>query len=294
MKIVVAYGGLGNVMFQYALVCAFRAKSVRGLLFVADVNVEHNGYELEKVFPDTSQWRTLNQAQIAYYRILQSLRNLGKGKRHFPHKILFYPFKNNHYGQSPVNYHPQVFENMGSNDFYVGHFQSYKYFQDYEPLIRDEFKFDINKLTQSTKDVAAQINSCNGVSIHVRRGDYMNKYYYNMLGSVCNFDYYQRAIDYISKNVDNPRFFIFSDDQEYVKDNLKIDNAIYVNINSGDNSWQDMYLMSQCHHNIIANSTFSWWGAWLNNNTSKIVVAPSRWFADYENDEIIPYDWIRL
>ena len=294
MKIVVAYGGLGNVMFQYALACAFRAKGVRALLFVSNVNVEHNGYELEKVFPHTSQWRSLNIIQKAYYSLLQSLRNIGKGKRHFPHRVLFFPFKDNHYTHAPVYYHKQVFEHLSNNDYYVGHFQSYKFFQDCEPLMRREFQFDVNKLSSATKNMAAQIQSCNSVSIHVRRGDYMNNYYYKMLGVVCNLDYYRRAIDWICKNVENPRFFVFSDDQEYVAENLQIEDAIYVNFNTGDDSWQDMYLMSQCRHNIIANSTFSWWGAWLNENPEKRVVAPSLWFANIEHDEIIPDGWMRL
>jgi len=294
MKIVVAYGGLGNVMFQYALACAFRAKGVRALLFVADVNVEHNGYELEKVFPLVSQWRSLNVLQRVYYTILQSLRNIGKGKHHFPHKILFFPFADKHYANAPVYYHPQVFNDLEKNEFFVGHFQSYKFFQDCESLIRTEYQFDVNKLSPATKDMAGQIHSCNSVSIHVRRGDYMNNYYYNMLGVVCNLDYYRRAVSWIRENVENPCFFVFSDDQSYVAENLQMEDAVYVNFNSGDDSWQDMYLMSQCRHNVIANSTFSWWGAWLNANPEKRVVAPSSWFATIENDEIIPECWVRL
>ena len=134
----------------------------------------------------------------------------------------------------------------------------------------------------------------NSVSIHVRRGDYLNGYYYETLGKICDIAYYQRAIGTIKERVDNPHFYIFSDDPDYVTENLTIENATFVNFNRGNDSWQDMYLMSQCKHNIIANSTFSWWGAWLNNNPQKVVVAPSHWFANMDNDEIVLPEWIRL
>ena len=134
----------------------------------------------------------------------------------------------------------------------------------------------------------------NSVSIHVRRGDYLNGYYFETLGKICDIDYYKRAIALINKEVNDPYFYIFSDDPGYVAENLKIENATYVDFNRGRDSWQDMYLMSQCKHNIIANSTFSWWGAWLNTNLNKIVIAPNRWFANMDNDEIVLPEWIRL
>ena len=81
---------------------------------------------------------------------------------------------------------------------------------------------------------------------------------------------------------------------EWVKDNLVLENAIYVDHNKGLDSWQDMYLMSQCNHNIIANSTFSWWGAWLNNNDNKVVIAPKRWWSTIEHDDVVTQTWIRM
>ena len=107
-------------------------------------------------------------------------------------------------------------------------------------------------------------------------------------------DYYKRAITVINKKVNNPHFYIFSDDPGYVAKNLRIENATYVDFNRGSNSWQDMYLMSQCKHNIIANSTFSWWGAWLNKYPSKIVIAPTKWFVNMQEDEIVLPEWIRV
>ncbi len=294
MKAVVAYGGLGNVMFTYALVCAYRQRGVKSFLFVSDANLEHNGYELESVFPKTDQWKGLNSMQRFYYGIMQRLRNVGYKKQHFPHKIIFYPFSDLHYDQSPVYFFPEVFANLDKNEYLIGLFQSYKYFDDFRDVILDEFQFDISRLSDATRAAAEQVQKCNSVSIHVRRGDYMNGYYYNLLGKVCDLNYYKRAIELIKRRVENPRFFIFSDDKEYVANNLNIDSAVFIDFNSGKDSWQDMYLMSQCNHHIIANSTFSWWGAWLDVHKDKIVVAPSRWFSDMVNDEIIPPEWIRL
>ena len=294
MKAVVAYGGLGNVMFIYALVCAYRQKGVKSFLFVSDANLEHNGYELEKVFPNTSQWRGLNTMQKMYYSIMQKMRKLHYKKYHFPHKLLFFPFNKLHYFKEPVTYFPQVFERLDRNEYLIGFFQSYKYFENCKDAIYQEFQFAENRLSEATKKMANLMHKSNSVSIHVRRGDYMNGYYYDMLGKVCDIGYYQRAIAEIKERVQNPQFFIFSDDKNYVAQNLLIENAIYVDFNSGINSWQDMYLMTQCNHHIIANSTFSWWGAWLDKHTNKVVVAPSRWFSFMGHDEIVPPEWIRV
>lgn len=294
MKVVVAYGGLGNVMFTYALVCAYRLKGIKSFLFVSDANLEHNGYELERVFPRTDQWRGLNGFQKSYYSLMQKIRNLHYKKRNFPHRILFFPFSDQHHDQAPVKFCPQVFANPCKNEYLIGLFQSYKYFDDYRETLLQEYQFDDSRLSDSTKQVAIKMQQCNSVSIHVRRGDYMNGYYYNLLGKVCDMDYYKRAVNEIKLRVDDPHFFIFSDDKEYVARNLVLDSATYVDFNSGKDSWQDMYLMSCCNHNIIANSTFSWWGAWLNTHKDKIVVAPPRWFNDMEHDDIIPPEWKRV
>ena len=294
MKAVVAYGGLGNVMFTYALVCAYRQKGVKSFLFVADANVEHNGYELERVFPKTDQWRGLNGIQKAYYFLMQKVRNIHYKKRNFPYRVIFFPFGDQHYDQAPVHFFPQVFAYLDKNEYLIGLFQSYKYFDDCRDAILQEFQFDKHLLSKSTIKMSERMKQCNSVSIHVRRGDYMNGYYYNLLGKVCDLEYYQRAIMEIKKHVSNPKFFVFSDDKEYVVKHLLLEEAEYADLNMGVDSWQDMYLMSQCHHNIIANSTFSWWGAWLNTHHDKIVVAPPRWFNDMEYDDIIPFEWIRV
>ena len=140
-------------------------------------------------------------------------------------------------------------------------YQSEKYFLSIKEIILKEFTLKDSTLTQS-------INLKDSVSIHIRRGDYVNNAHHNL----CDLNYYHEAIKYIKSKINNPTFFIFSDDIEWVKENLKIDNAVYVS-GSGIKEYEEMILMSQCSHNIIANSTFSWWGAYLNKNYDKIVMA---------------------
>jgi hypothetical protein len=294
MKIVVAFGGLGNVMFYYALANALRHKGAKSFVFMSKTNLEHYNYELHKLFPSISYWGNLNAFERLYYAMIQRIRDLHYKKYKVPHKILFYPFIGLYSDQEPVKFLPSVFCDIEQNQFLIGHFQSYKYFEDYRASVLDEFRFSTDCLSENSKQMAKEINSCNSVSIHVRRGDYLNNYYFETLGKICDLDYYNRAIEVINTHVTNAHFFVFSDDPKYVADNLNIKNATYVDFNVGTDSWQDMYLMSQCKHNIIANSTFSWWGAWLNVNETKIVVAPHRWFANIEKDEIVPNEWIRV
>lgn len=294
MKIVVAFGGLGNVMFYYALANVYRQKGVKSFVFVSKTNLEHYNYDMKTVFPHISIWGNLNCIQKCYYSILQSVRNLRYKKYKMPHKYLFAPFSGLYYDQDPVKFIPSIFENLEENQYLIGHFQSYKFFEDYRDSILEEMQFSTDILSEKTKKIANDMQRCNSISIHVRRGDYLNGYYYNTLGKICDIDYYKRAIAVINDKVNDPHFYIFSDDPGYVEENLKIENATYVDFNRGSDSWQDMYLMSQCKHNIIANSTFSWWGAYLNRNSSKIVIAPTRWFANIAEDEIVLPEWIRL
>jgi hypothetical protein len=133
--------------------------------------------------------------------------------------------------------------------------------------------------------------------MHIRRGDYVSLKISNELHGVLPLEYYYNAIELIKKQNPNITVFVFSDDIPWVKENLKLkDKCVYVDFNSGENSVFDMFLMSLCKHNIIANSSFSWWGAWLNQNKNKIIVAPENWFAKKEmlNNDLIPDAWRKL
>ena len=167
------------------------------------------------------------------------------------------------------------------------------YFKDIEDLIRQEFIFKIPG-DNKNRAIIEKINSCKSVSIHVRRGDYLNNHWEKILGVIKGTTYYLNALDYINKQVKNPHYFIFSDDILWAKENLKLPNCTYLDQNKGRKSYIDMYLMTLCKHNIIANSTFSWWGAWLNKNEDKIVIIPARWINGDSCEGIFPHEWVKI
>ena len=177
------------------------------------------------------------------------------------------------------------------NNFY----QSEKYFKDINGIIRKEFTLK-NPLTLRAQEVSKEIsNTKKSVSLHIRRGDYISDKKTNTYHGTCDTTYYKKAIDYIHQNLESPTFFIFSDDIRWVKENLKLENAVYVS-NPKIKDYEELILMSMCSHNIIANSSFSWWGAWLNQNPNKIVIGPKQWLTHKTADEldILPAEWIQI
>ena len=179
---------------------------------------------------------------------------------------------------------------------FTGIFQSSYWADNIRRELLEELEFDHNK-EKALSELMEKIRCDDrAVSIHFRRGDYlneMNTYYY---GNICNSDYYNDAMKLVTQKKGEVRFYVFSDDIEFVKRNYSIPNATYVenNLFADYEDWYDMCLMSACKHNIIANSTFSWWGAWLNENPEKIVVAPKRWINTYEYLDIYPKEWITI
>lgn len=183
------------------------------------------------------------------------------------------------------------------NILMTGYWQNEKYFKDSEAAIRRSFTFPCITC-EANKVINERILESNSVGIHIRRGDYLLAQNAEIHG-ILNVEYYREAIDYMQKETKDPVFFIFSDDPEWVKGNIHINGTVYyVNGNQGREAYIDMQLMSYCRHNIIANSSFSWWAAWLNVNPNKIIVAPEDWFADRNknelNKDIVPDKWIRL
>lgn len=177
-----------------------------------------------------------------------------------------------------------------------GYWQSSKYAGLVEKELRSEFQFTCKgdkKLKQIAEEVAAGENT---VSVHIRRGDYLDGRAQQSFGNVCTEDYYLKAIRYIQRTIENPKFYFFSDDIEWVRKKYAQHNGMYISAEMFDDyeDWYDMYLMSLCRHNIIANSTFSWWGAWLNQNLQKIVVAPKKWLNIPYYTDICPKTWVRV
>ncbi len=280
MKYVAICGGLGNQMFQYAYLTYlkdFFCEDIR--IFIPNKNWEHSGgFELHRVFgiehtPGISE---------KFY---------GMG---FPFTKIFSLLHPTYFGKNFIVSNNDLHPSSKYKYFY-GTWQSEKYIINPDK-IKNIFKFNPKETSLETQKIAEilKVKNIISVSVHIRRGDYLSTSFVEGFGKCCNIDYYNRAIKLFASKINNLRFVFFSDDMEWVKKNFTLRNAIYVDHNKGIDSWQDMYLMSLCDHNIIANSTFSWWGAFLNTNPSKMIIAPKRWWNTIENDDVIPEKWIRL
>jgi hypothetical protein len=175
---------------------------------------------------------------------------------------------------------------------YIGYWQSEKYFLSMKEEVLDTFSFEKLAKSQKTFSILDLIENTNSISVHVRRGDYLLEG--EKFGNICTTQYYDKAIEKIKKHIVSPLFFVFSNDMEWVRKNIQIPNPYYIDWNQGADSWQDMFLMSRCKHNIIANSTFSWWGAWLNQSPQKMVIAPSHLLNGIETPDWIPDTWITI
>lgn len=285
-------GGLGNQMFQYA---AGRALSLRrGTTFSLDtIDFRryglHQGFELERVFNITAKVaQTSDVRQILQWQGSPRVRNLMSrpNMKWLRNKALVL--------EPSFSYWPGISE--VSHDCYaVGYWQSEKYFLEIAETIRQDFSFRLPPSAQNAA-VMQQIASSNAVSLHIRRGDYVSNPGAAQTYAVCSLDYYRNAIEHIAKHVEHPHFFIFSDDISWARENLRMDFPhLYIDHNTGAESYMDMRLMSLCKNNIIANSSFSWWGAWLNSHKNKIVIAPGKWFAkDVATHDLLPESWITL
>jgi hypothetical protein len=185
---------------------------------------------------------------------------------------------------------------LPDNVYLEGYWQSERYFADITGILCDEFAVS-TPLAGDNLRIAETMNGCCAVSLHVRRGDYVTDRRTAAIHGVCGLEYYKSAAADIIKRVDAPHFFVFSDDPLWVKENLSLPSpTTFVDHNGPDQGYEDLRLMSLCRHHIIANSSFSWWGAWLGSNPGKIVIAPKRWFNDENIDttDLIPEVWIRI
>jgi len=182
------------------------------------------------------------------------------------------------------------------NVYLEGYWQSERYFSSIRDILLREFSFKY-ELNTKGRDIAEQMQESESVSLHIRRGDYAHNSLTNQIHGVCSLGYYKKAINAITQKIPDCHFYIFSDDHTWVCDNFSIDYPFtLVEHNDASTSYEDLRLMSLCRHNIIANSSFSWWGAWLNTNPKKIVVSPEGWFNDKSIDtvDLIPEGWSKI
>ncbi len=278
-------GGLGNQMFQVAVAHSYQLRfpNIEIVIDVSQFNNNIRKLELDKFFYIKENFLFINQPILSDNLIIRNFSNL------LGNKIFI--------ESNPFIFDEKLFKCKDGKKI-RGYFQSEKYFSGIRDEIIKIFKFPILALASIAENIKA-IQECNSVSLHVRRGDYISNKSANAYHGVLSLDYYKQAAAKINYIVQEPHYFIFSDDTNWVKSNLNfVPSATFVDINKGDNSYLDMYLMSQCKHNIIANSSFSWWGAWLNQNEEKIVIAPQKWLANNELNQqpqdLIPEKWITL
>ena len=179
--------------------------------------------------------------------------------------------------------------------YFKGFYQSERFFADIKDEVRKAFTFDSSKVNARSAELLRRLDAdANAISLHIRRGDYLQPQHWATTGSVCQLPYYQNAIAEMNRRVAAPSYYVFSDDIAWVKENIPLQNAVYIDWNKGEESWQDMMLMSHCRHHIICNSTFSWWGAWLDPHEDKIVIVPNRWFQHCETPNIYPAGWVKV
>jgi len=284
-------GGLGNQMFQYAVGrhLAIKNNSVLKLDISEFRNYKLRNYDLS--------WFNI-QENIATFEDLSHVLFPSDKTAHKVTKYIKMKIANvqqiQYVKEQDTNFHPEILTH-NDNTYLDGYWQSEKYFSDIEDIIRKEFTVK-SKPDPINEFYLGEIRDCESVSVHVRRGDYVSNPTTAQVHGFLGLEYYQKALSIILENTDRPHFFVFSDDPEWAEGNIKTDAPItYVKYNGAKN-YEDLRLMSACKHHIIANSSFSWWGAWLSPDREKIVIAPRRWFkSDRLNArDLIPESWHKI
>lgn len=294
MIIVELSGGLGNQMFQF---CLYKKLKVLGKEVYLDSSA-YTHYDSKRKY-ELDKFQGISKEDLAFVNETDSM---GKGFSNiiFRAKRFICNQNNRVYFDKIAIYQPEVF----FIDYVRlrGYWQNEKYFNDLRDVILECFTFREDEFDDETVKYVEKMDANNSVSIHVRRGDYLETQFKNVYSDICSEHYYSRAVEYIFQEIEEPFFYVFSDDIEWCKRNVDLffgdyydsSKIQFVASNEGNKSYIDMYLMSKCKHHIIANSTFSWWGAWLGTNPDKIVLAPNKWFANRDTLDIICNDWIKI
>jgi len=290
MIIVQLRGGLGNQLFQYA--AGLSLSKYHRVPVKVDVNDLRHPDEVTGTLRNFELQHLVEPPAIASDNEINAVTNKGVVARYF--QKLLPSYQRTIYNEKKFEFDGNFFKSK--KDIYLkGYRQSEKYFLRCATEIRSAFQFKPSLIIEVEK-FSDQLAKKESVSIHIRRGDYTNTALLDYHGTASQ-EYYQEAIYKIASSIDNPSFFVFSDNIEWVKQNLTFTHPVqFVSGTLTKNHYDDFFLMSHCKHNIIANSSFSWWAAWLNANPDKIVVAPKKWFnkADLDTKDLIPESWIRL
>lgn len=298
MVVVQLTGGLGNQMFQYA------AGRSLALHHQTTLKLDLSWYQ------QSFERATKRTYQLGSYRIQASaaspaeiLRAKGQYSRYSARGMILRIFRklklsrSGHFRElSTGNYQSEIFKTPRMV-YLSGYWQSERYFSNIASIIRTDFTV-ANPPNETNCDFIKQIQATESVSLHIRRGDYVSNPRHTKYHGVLPLEYYENAAQYIASQVAAPlHFFVFSDDLEWVSQNLKLPHPMtLINHNNPDHPEEDLRLMNHCKHHIIANSSFSWWGAWLANNPVKVVCAPARWFngRDSRPRDLIPESWVKF
>lgn len=283
------HGGLGNQFFQYALgrnLSLSRKVIVKYDLSWFDTQTKRK-FELDKYH---------TSAEIASRREVNAL--LGSEGQNGFRGLLRRLFKSDsslHVQEKGFQFQSDIL-NTPPPAYLDGYWQSEKYFQGAAETIRRDLTL-VQAPIGTNAEMLKKIQSSRSISVHVRRGDYVSDQQTSTFHGTSPLAYYRAAIEKIKTLEPNGTIFVFSDDHQWVKENLRFGLAtVFVDINSPENGHEDLRLMAACRHHIIANSTFSWWGAWLNPNPQKVVIAPKKWFNDptINTNDLLPSNWITI
>lgn len=293
MIIIKLQGGLGNQMFQYAFATIIAKKNNtavyldKNFFALTEKKVGFTPRNFELNIFDNLYLEASPRQVCSFYNL--SFINKIKRKLKFNYPKIF--------KESVFGFNQSALQ-IQAPAYLEGYFQSSKYFTAYEGLIKQLFLFPINELDNLNKKLLSTIKNTDTISVHIRRGDYAEDKVTQQFHGCCNVEYYMNGISLMMDRYASHTLVFFSDDSDWVKE--KFDNLhypkLFIDNNTAENSWVDMLLMSSCTHNIIANSSFSWWAAWLNENPGKTVIGPKKWFEakDLDTKTLLPEEWIQL
>jgi hypothetical protein len=285
MIIVSLFGGLGNQMFQYAVGRVISVK--KGTKLSIDCQFLNEKYQKSKN-------AAIREFELSVFEI--DFQNAG-----IIRKNLYVPFISINFLRNKILGFHNIFNPLfvkerryfsfqkipeRKNLYLFGYWQSWKYFAGYEEIIRNDFQFK-KSLDKNNLEILGRIKATNSVGIHIRFADFQG----------CNIlpkEYFLKAIEKIIQKIPDAIFYVFSTDPDRIDEYIHGVNYESVSCNTGKNNYIDLQLMSNCRHNIISKSSFSWWAAWLNSNPEKIIIAPEKWYNNSDSDDIIPPAWIRI
>ncbi len=297
MIVVRIYEGLGNQMFEYAYAYALskRAEKKNIKIYLDMRNRDVTVYDKRRMGRPLNMqqfnislpianaeilkhWGYMTEKTLIH-KVISRMQSIGLWKYQVIQEVEF------NYSRSCLR--------VRDYSYLIGWFQHYQYFEMYREALLKEFT--LKRELQIPIQLQHIMGEYQVISVHIRRGDYITDTRARKAMCVCGRDYYVNAVKYLQSKLSNPHLFIFTNDEKWVEENLQFDlPSVVISNHYNLTDIQEMVLMSLCNHNIIANSTFSWWGAWLNTHKDKIVIAPKKWFVEGKRKNIAMEGWIRM